>query len=335
MKILSIGIEGDEGGAMVAKRQIDDRLVERGHSVNDIDLPDPHPALPKASSIARIRRLLGQYDLVHCHSIVGSHSLSAAIAIGFSDTPLVYHTQTSFLADVSWKERHLLRYLLRFQTFLSDAVIFVSELEQELLSPYVSLRPLQAVVENRAGIRDANPDVDLNDFPDVERPYVICVGTVSERKGQHRVVKAMQHLDDLELVLVGSIEMDIHGQIAELGLSDRVYVSGRVEHDAVHVLIANAEALVHASEYESYGIVIAEALAHGIPVVCTDRCGAKHLVTNKNGRIVSINSRTEELVDAVQEVVQLSPGENEFVTDWPGLVDDVEQVYAEVSSTAS
>lgn len=335
MKVLSIGIEGDEGGAMVAKRQINDRLVERGHSVDDIDLPDPHPALPKARSIIRIRRLLGQYDLVHCHSIVGSHALSAAIGVGLSDTPLVYHTQTSFLADVSWKEEYLLRYLLRFQTFLSDAVVFVSELERELLSSYISSRPLQAVVENRAGLDDANPDVTLDDFPEIQQPYVISVGTVSERKGQHRIVEAIQHFDNLELVLVGAVEMDIRTNIAEYGLSDRVHVFGRVDHDVVHGLIANAEALVHMSAYESYGIVIAEALAHGVPVVCTDRCGAKHLLTSENGRVVPSDSTTRRLVDAVTETTRLTPEKHAAATDWEALIEDVEVVYSRISETSS
>lgn len=333
MKILSIGIEGDEGGAMVAKDQINDRLRQRGHSVDNINLPNPHPVLPKADSIARIRRSLDQYDVVHCHSIVGSHSLSAAIAVGLSDTPLVFHTQTSFLADVSWKEKYLLRYLLRFQTRLADAVIFVSELEQQLLSSYISSQPSQTVIENRAGIDDANPAVTLEDFPEIQQPYVITVGTVSERKGQHRLVEAMQHLDDLELVIVGTVETDIQADIAGYGLSDRVHVLGRVAHDAVHALIANAEALVHLSAYESYGIVIAEALAHGVPVVCTDRCGAKHLVTSENGRVVAADSTTKEVVDAVAETTSLSPGDNDTVTDWETLIDDVERVYASVSKT--
>jgi len=335
MKILSIGIEGDEGGAMVAKRQINERLVERGYSVDDIDFPDPHPALPHAGSISRVQSILGQYDLVHCHSIVGSHALSAALAVGFSGTPLVYHTQTSFLTDISWKEQYLLRHLLRFQTFQSDAVIFVSDLEQELLAPYVSSRPYQTVVENRAGIEDADPDTDLDDFPSFQRPYLISVGTISERKGQHRIVEAIQDFGDLDLVLVGSVETDIQEQITELGLSDSVHVLGRVKHDAVHSLIESAEALVHMSAYESYGIVIAEALAHGVPVVCTDHCGAKHLIMRENGRVVSVDSTTRELINAVQATMQLSPDENGFVTNWQRMIDDIEQVYAKVSTTTT
>jgi len=328
MKILSIGVEADNGGGMVVKQQINNKLVERGHSVDDLHLPNQIPVLPKVNSISQIRQRIDRYDLVHCHSIVGSHALSSALAVGASTTPLVYHTHTAFFSDISWKERYLLRYLLRFQTSQSDAVIYVSELERELLSSYISPSPSSAVIENRVVIEEGSSNGDLENFPEVQEPYMISVGTISQRKGQHRIVEAMQYFDELDLVLVGNIETNIYKQIADQGLSESVHVLGRVEPDSsVHALISNAEGLIHMSSYESYGLVIPEALAHGVPVVCSDRCGAKELITSENGRVVPVNSNTKNLINAIHDVVYLSPDPNNSVRDWSRAISKIEQIY--------
>jgi len=73
-----------------------------------------------------------------------------------------------------------------------------------------------------------------------------------------------------------------------------------VELGAVY---GSAGAFVLASRWEPWGVVLAEAAGAGLPIICTDRCGARHEVVRDgvNGRIVRAGC-VRELADAMAEV---------------------------------
>jgi glycosyltransferase involved in cell wall biosynthesis len=62
---------------------------------------------------------------------------------------------------------------------------------------------------------------------------------------------------------------DLHKAAADAGIADRLELSGALGHDDVRAAYAGADALVLPSRGESYGMVVTEALAHGLPVVAT------------------------------------------------------------------
>ncbi|NUR72167.1 MAG: glycosyltransferase family 4 protein [Hamadaea sp.] len=100
---------------------------------------------------------------------------------------------------------------------------------------------------------------------------LVCVAAVTPGKGHDILVDALATLDDLEWTLdcVGPLDRDpafvdaVGKQINAAGLSDRIVLCGvRTRWDG--------DLLCHASRSETYGMVIAEALARGMPVVATD-----------------------------------------------------------------
>ena len=70
-------------------------------------------------------------------------------------------------------------------------------------------------------------------------------------------------------------------------------------------IYGSAGAFVLASRWEPWGVVLAEAAGAGLPIICTDRCGARHEVVRDgvNGRIVKAGS-VRALADAMAEVEQ-------------------------------
>jgi glycosyltransferase involved in cell wall biosynthesis len=58
-------------------------------------------------------------------------------------------------------------------------------------------------------------------------------------------------------------------QIAVLGLDTRVHMVGEVVGDAKKRLFDNSDVIVVPSHTESFGLVVAEALAHGVPVIAS------------------------------------------------------------------
>lgn len=110
---------------------------------------------------------------------------------------------------------------------------------------------------------------------------LLCVATLTPRKGHAALLEALASLKalDWELHAVGSADRDppsaehLHALAASLGLAGRVHWHGEVGPTALAAHYAQADAFVLASWHEGYGMAVAEALAHGLPALCT-RAGA-------------------------------------------------------------
>ena len=105
---------------------------------------------------------------------------------------------------------------------------------------------------------------------------LLCVATLTPRKGHHLLIEALAGLGHLpwELHNVGSGERDpvtaqqLYAQAAPLG--DRVFWHGEVDPEALQSYYAAADVFVLASLHEGFGMVVTEALAHGLPVIASD-----------------------------------------------------------------
>jgi glycosyltransferase involved in cell wall biosynthesis len=104
---------------------------------------------------------------------------------------------------------------------------------------------------------------------------LLCVASVTPRKGQDLLVRALATLTDLpySCVCVGSLHRNpgyvvrLRQLIEQLGLGDRVHVAGSYPDERLAACYAAADLMVLASRGETYGMVVTEALAHGIPVL--------------------------------------------------------------------
>ncbi|WP_017719608.1 glycosyltransferase [Kamptonema formosum] len=78
---------------------------------------------------------------------------------------------------------------------------------------------------------------------------------------------------DLVLCGDGSLRSQIEQYIAELGLKDVVHLPGFLQQDELLPYFAHARCFIHASIQEQWGLVVNEAMAAGLPVLVSDRCG--------------------------------------------------------------
>jgi len=79
------------------------------------------------------------------------------------------------------------------------------------------------------------------------------------------------------------VKFQLEKQIIDLGLTESVFLLGRVNHKQKCDLLSNCTAFTLASEFESFGIVIAEALACGVPVVVSNKTPWKDIEINNCG----------------------------------------------------
>ncbi len=130
------------------------------------------------------------------------------------------------------------------------------------------------------GVRPA--DVAPGSASSGDPPRLLWLGRLTAQKDPLTFVEALSSLRDLEWIaqLVGPDTVDkdlsqrIHDCIHKAGLVDRIDVLGPQTGQALEVIWAGTDLLVHSSKSETYGMVVSEALARGIPSVVATGTGA-------------------------------------------------------------
>jgi glycosyltransferase involved in cell wall biosynthesis len=90
---------------------------------------------------------------------------------------------------------------------------------------------------------------------------------------------------DLVLPGDGPLEGVLHSQVSRFNLQDHVLLPGFKQYDELPIYYVLADVFVHVSATEQWGLVVNEAMATGLPVLVSRRCGcAPDLVAEgKNG----------------------------------------------------
>ena len=117
-------------------------------------------------------------------------------------------------------------------------------------------------------------------------PALLCVASLTPRKGQHLLVHALSRLRDLPWTCVCAGSLDrvpgyatmVRELTRETGLAGRVRFPGECEPDHLNDLYHHASLFVLPSHYEGYGMALADALARGLPVVSTTGGAIPHTV---------------------------------------------------------
>ena len=222
-----------------------------------------------------------------------------------------------------------------------DAAIAVSEAAARFPAPVI--RGRFEVVPNGVEVeRFADPGTPARGLPDGRR--LLWVSRLDPQKGFPILLRAFERLaselDDLCLVVAG----DGRDRIALELLSDRdrerVVMLGTVPHDDLPPLFAAANAFAApATGHESFGVVLVEAMAAGVPVVATDIPGYREVVRDDVDGLLVPPGDAGALAGALARVLgdpQLAARlaaagpERAAAYSWDRVVPQVEAIYERV-----
>lgn len=143
----------------------------------------------------------------------------------------------------------------------------------------------------------------------------IClnVGSLSKQKDQVTLIKAFGLLQNdcpdwhLRIVGEGPLRATLENLIRELDLQIRVTLVGQVSNIAEEYV--NAQLFVTTSIYEGFGLVTAEAIAHGLPAIGFADChGTNEIIQDRiNGTLVNIqpgSTREQALAAEIRALMQ-------------------------------
>jgi glycosyltransferase involved in cell wall biosynthesis len=101
--------------------------------------------------------------------------------------------------------------------------------------------------------------------------------------GQRSEVSAGDAPWDLVLLGDGPLRETLNTQLSTLNLQAHVHLPGFRQYDELPVYYALANVFVHASTTEQWGLVVNEAIASGLPVIVSERCGCAPELVQGNG----------------------------------------------------
>ena len=159
--------------------------------------------------------------------------------------------------------------------------------------------------------------LEAGPLPVTDNARFVCVGRLTEQKGQLLLVAAAAQLAtagyEFDLVLAGDGPMRsvIEDAIRTYDLSNRVRITGWLSNDAVRREMAGARVVVLPSFAEGLPVVLMEALAIGRPVVTTYVAGIPELVRDGvNGWLVPAGD-VAALTGALAQALEATPEELE------------------------
>ncbi|MEO6282626.1 MAG: glycosyltransferase family 1 protein [Dyadobacter sp.] len=175
-------------------------------------------------------------------------------------------------------DRMIYRHKFKSACERADVVIAISEqTKRDLIELYdIERSKIQVIYQ------DCNPvfkekksqyETDqILSLYDIQEPYILSVGTLEERKNQHRLVEAFAALKNREfnLLLIGKPTpyiQTIKDCIARFGLEKQVKLLHNAPTEHLPALYQRAEIFAYISIYEGFGIPVLEALHSGTPVL--------------------------------------------------------------------
>ncbi len=136
-------------------------------------------------------------------------------------------------------------------------------------------------------------------------PTIGFVGELHPRKGVHVLLEALQQVDSTcELVLLGNGDADYTAELEDVAGRSRHPVHFLGFRDDVQDLYHWIDLLVLPSlNFESFGMVIIEAMRFGIPVICSDFGGMKEVVADGETGLVVPAGDPQALADAMNRLL--------------------------------
>jgi glycosyltransferase involved in cell wall biosynthesis len=251
-----------------------------------------------------IRKEKLEFDVIHSHGLFPDSYVAARVGEYFS-RPLVMHLHDSFIDSIYKKHRKKINYALR----RSKGIIPVSCFQASLLK-----KTIDTNVDNKISV--IYNGIDLNKFhtADVKQSEVmkvVFIGSPYKQKGLPSLISAIRILKPTQLIHLdvygeGNDKADMLKLIEEAGIAGQIHFKGSVPNDVVAEYLPTYKMLILPSLFETFGIVLIEAMACGIPVIASRVTAIPEIVSDDKVGLLVSPGNSEELADAIEKALKIN-----------------------------
>ena len=283
---------------------------------------------------------LESFDVIHAHYWL-SGLVGKEIANKFNK-PLVYtsHSLGIFLEGYN-KERVDCEKIIMTS---SDVITTSSQFEKNMISENYKI--------DSSKMKLVKPGVDVEIFvpnSEIKRENIfLSIGRIQEQKGQIDVIKFLDNFRKVEnnfmCYFIGGpsgksgIEYleELKKVVIDLELESYVEFVDIISQTKIRDLLNKSKLLIHTSKFETFGLVAAEALAMGVPVLTTNRGSLLEIVENSINGYQSENLIDRNVNNFVKELLNNDEKFNEIMLNclekskdynWSNTAIEIENLY--------
>jgi len=239
-----------------------------------------------------LRAHAADYDVVIQHGVWNFTAFATSHALRGTPTP--YFVFTHGMLDPWFRETYPIKHAVKQMLWLASegpllnnarAVFFTSEEERRVSrNAFYPYRVTEQVVaygaSSATGDAQAQRDAFLATLPALAgRRYLLFLSRLHPKKGCDLLISAFSKIaaehPDLDLVMAGPDSVgwrrELEALAAATGVATRIHWAGLVRGDAKAGAFRGCEAFVLPSHQENFGVVVAEALSYGRPVLMTNK----------------------------------------------------------------
>jgi glycosyltransferase involved in cell wall biosynthesis len=304
-------------GGYIYDREIVAGLSERGWRVGvhslDASFPTPTPAALRAARATFAGLTAGSVVVIDGLALPGLDRVLEGEARRLALVALVHHP-VALETGLEPQEAERLAVLERRALAYTQRVITTSQWTARTLAAdgvaVAQLRVVEPGVDRRRTRGSSDPKGAAAAAARNDALNLLCVGTLTPRKGHAVLLEALNEIRDRHwhLTCAGSLLRDaptvaaLQHQIDRLSLRKRVSLLGDLDRESLERQYARADVFVLPSYLEGYGMALAEAVAFGLPVVSTT-AGAIPETVPANASILVAPGDSRALARALSSVI--------------------------------
>ncbi|MFG1427190.1 glycosyltransferase family 4 protein [Roseixanthobacter glucoisosaccharinicivorans] len=320
MMAAAFAIPGDldlPTGGYAYDRAVLSRFPMDGLSLTHLALPAGFPAPTDAQvgeALAAVAATAPQTLLLIDGLALGTLPAEGLAALNRRIVALIHHP-LALEAGLSAEERARLAASERAALAQCVHVIATSPATGRTLCNEFGIDPARLTIALPGSAATARAPADGNP------PRLLAVGSLIPRKGYDVLLEALGRLKGVSwsLTIIGSLDLhpatvaQVRALIAAHGLDARITLAGAQPPEKLAQAFAASDLFVHPSLFEGYGMVLAEAMRHGLPIVCTTGGAANETVPDRAALKVPPGD-VEALAGALR-ICLLSPKERRRLAD--------------------
>lgn len=310
-----------EFGSVTSKERIEEfkeELKSQGIKVHHVPVP---------RSIGDVKNILGsykqlknlcmenKYDIIHTQTPIGGVvTRFAARKIRKAGSKVIYMAHGFHFFKGAPKKNWILFYTIeKFCSLFTDVLITINKEDYERAKKFHAKKvyyvpgiglDIDKFQKSKKNSHQLRSELGLQDSDYV----VVSVGELTKRKNQETVIRSMAKVTDKQIryvmVGIGECEEADKRLVQELGVEEKVVFAGYRKDigDLLHM----ADCFVFPSNQEGLPVALMEAMAAGLPIICSDIRGNSDLITDGlEGRLLGIYD-VDGFAKAMEEIKQNS-----------------------------